>query len=491
MLKSFHRFLVLGLCLFHLISPVYGGNLAAQLPDIGTAGSGTLTPREERQLGQEFMRNIRQRLNLIEDPLANAYIQTLADRLQPKLEESEQNITVFLVDDPTINAFAGPGGYIGVHTGLLLAARHEGELASVLAHEMAHVSQRHLVRAFETSQKMSLSSMGAIIAGIILGNTNPQLSEAVIASTVAGSAQQQLTFSRSHEQEADRVGLELLANAGFDPRMMPSFFDVLQKHNRTVGSSAPEFLRTHPLTLARMADTRNRASQYPEQAHSDDSYFQLIQARIATLANKTSTNPFKQMSQSQQISKEANQYFQGLAAAKAGEYTLARKYIAPLLTVKTQRVLFYFSAANIELADNQPDKADKLIKNALEIFPGSTPLIEIRARALLQLEKPQQAYEILESAIRQHPDQIYLYQTYAKAASKVGKSAEAYRALGEQQFLLGNLHQAIDYLKQALKPGNLDKYDRISIEARLEELKSEVMSREQDREENKKNNSPF
>ena len=484
MLKSFRQLLTLRVPVFLVLvlvldSPIYGGNLAVQLPDIGSAGSSTLTPSQERQLGQEFMHNIRQNLKLIDDPFAVSYLQSLADRLQPKLGESELNITVFLVDDPSINAFAGPGGYIGVHAGLVLAARHEGELASVLAHEIAHVSQRHLVRSFETGQKMSLSSMGAIIAGLILGKNNPQISEAVIASTVAGNAQQQLTYSRTHEQEADRVGLEMLANAGYDPRMMPAFFDILQARHRTVGSSAPEFLRTHPLTVARMADTRNRAMQYPEQLQIDDSYFQLMQGRVANLTEKTGPNPFTQTSQSEHISKEANQYYLCLAAAKASHYSQARKYIGPLVKTGDQRILFYYSAANIEMADNHPEKALGLLKNALVIFPGNVPLIELQARALLQLEKPQQAFEILESALRQQPEQTYLYQTYAIAASKVGNYAEGYRALGEQQFLLGNLHQAIDYLKQALKSGDIDKYQRISIEARLEELKSETLTREQ------------
>lgn len=488
MLRFFRNLSTRGLALIYLLLvlsyPVYGGNLASQLPDIGTVGSSTLTPREEKLLGQEFMRNIRQSLKLLDDPLAVAYLQNLADRLQPKLGESGQDITVFLVDDPSINAFAGPGGYIGIHTGLLLAARAEGELASVMAHEIAHVSQRHLVRAFETSKKTSLATMGAIIAGIILGSSNPELSEAVIASSVAGSAQQQLTFSRTHEQEADRVGLELLANADFDPRMMVSFFEILQQRQRTLSNSAPEFLRTHPLTLSRIADTRNRAFQYPEHDPSDESFFQLMQARIANLSRETGSNPFNRSNQTREISQQASQYYEGLAAAKAGNYSQARILIAPLLQARTQRVLFYFSAANIELADNRPDEALKITNTALELFPGNTPLIELHARALLHQDKPQQAFEFLQSTLRQHPEQTFLYQTYAKAASKIGENAEAYRALGEQQFHLGNVHQAIEYLEQALKAGKLDKYEQISIEARLKDLKSEALSREQNRVEN-------
>jgi len=454
-------------CCFALVTPLNAANLASQLPDIGDAGSTVLTPRQEKLLGQEFMRSVRQSLNLLNDPLSTTYLQNLADRLQTKITDSNQDITVFIVDDPTINAFAGPGGYIGIHTGLILAARTEGELASVLAHEIAHVTQRHLVRAFKASSKMNLATMGAIIAAIVLGG---QVGEAVLASTVAGSVQQQLTFSRTHEQEADRVGLELLASANIDPRMMVSFFGVLQQQQRTISGTSPEFLRTHPLTLARIADTRNRAQQYPKYALTDSTSFQLIQARTATLANKTSSNPFGQANSS--ISKEAQEYYQALTAAKSNNYQQARRHIQPLLQADARRVLYHASAANIELADNQPEKARKIIVKALDLFPGNPSLSELYAKTLLQLKRPQLAFDALKIAIRRHPDKYYLYQSYANAASSLGKKAEAYRALAEYHVSLGNLLQAIDHLTRALSAGTLDHYDQLSAEARQKDQRT-------------------
>ena len=459
-------------------APLNAANLAAQLPDIGDAGSTVLTPREETLLGQEFMRSVRQSLTLLNDPLSVSYLQNLADRLQTKITDSNQAITVFIVDDPSINAFAGPGGYIGIHTGLILAARTEGELASVLAHEIAHVTQRHLVRAFKASSKTNLATMGAIIAAIVLGGSNPQVGEAVIASTVAGNAQQQLTFSRTHEQEADRVGLDLLASANIDPRMMVSFFGVLQQQQRTTGSTFPEFLLTHPLTLARIADTRNRAQQYPKYALTDNTSFQLIQARAATLAKKTGPNPFTQVDTG--IVKNAQEYYLALTAAKSNNYPLARKHIQPLLQSDARRILYHVSAASIELDDNQPEKARKIIVKALSLFPGNPLLTELYANTLLQLKQPQLAFDALKTAIRKHPEKYYLYQSYAKAASSLGKKAEAYRALAEYQVALGNLRQAIGHLTQALSAGTLDRYDQLSAAARQKELKSEVFTREKE-----------
>ncbi len=465
-------------CCFAFVAPLNAANLAAQLPDIGDAGSTVLTPQQEKLLGQEFMRSVRQSLNLLNDPLSRAYLQNLADKLQSKITDSNQDITVFIVDDPTINAFAGPGGYIGIHTGLILAARTEGELASVLAHEIAHVTQRHLVRAFKAGSKMNLATMGAIIAAIVLGANNPQVGEAVVASTVAGSAQQQLTYSRNHEQEADRVGLDLLASANIDPRMMVSFFGVLQQQQRTTGGTFPEFLMTHPLTLARIADTRNRAQQYANYPLTDNTPFQLIQARAATLANKTGSNPFAQANSD--ISKDARLYYLALAAAKSNNYSKARTHILPLLQTDTRKVLYHHSAASIELADHQPEKARKIIVRGLALFPGNPSLTELYANTLLQLKQPQLAFDALKIAIRKHPRRHYLYQSYAKAASSLGKKAEAYRALAEYQVALGNLRQAVDHLDRAISAGTLDQYDQLSAEARQKELKSEVFIREKE-----------
>jgi predicted Zn-dependent protease len=310
--------------------------------------------------------------------------------------------------------------------------------------------------------------MGAIIAAIVLGGNNPQVGEAVLASTVAGNIQQQLTFSRTHEQEADRVGLELLASADIDPRMMVSFFEILQQQQRTLSSSSPEFLRTHPLTLARIADTRNRASQYKQHSLTDNTAFQLIQARAATLSKKTGSNPFGQANSN--MSNNARDYYLALTATKSNNYSLARKHIKPLLRTDARRMLYHISAANIELADNQPEKARKIIVKALALFPRNPSLTEIYADTLLQLQQPKLAFDTLKTALRKHPDKPYLYQSYAKAASVLGNKAEAYRALAEYQIALGNLRQAIERLTQALSVGTLSRYDQLSAEARLKVL---------------------
>jgi len=465
------------LCLFiNLMLPVstMASDLSAQLPDIGKAGTSVLSPREEQQLGREFMRSVRHNLKLVDDPPSVAYLQSLADQLLISLQESHQPITVFLVDDPSINAFAGPGGYIGIHTGLLLTARNEGELVSVLAHEIAHVTQRHLVRAFEANSRMSLPTMGALIAAIVLGASNPQVGEALLASTMANSTQRQLAHSRSNEQEADNIGLDLMASADYDPRAMVAFFEILQNNQRSTEFAAPEFMRTHPLTLGRVADARNRAEQYLARAPRDNTTFELMQARASTLSKKSKTSPLNSHLEKSIWTHEAKKYFSALQAAKKGDYPLARTMLRQLIQENRHRVLFPYSAAQIELADNRPQPAQEILSQALKLFPGNLSLIELYANTLLRLEQPRPALETLKVALRKNPEYYRLYQPYAKAANALHEKAEAYRALAEWQYAQGGLYQAVAYLEQALKTPGLPPYERLTLQARQDMLKSEA-----------------
>jgi predicted Zn-dependent protease len=451
------------------------GELSGQLPNLGEAGSGILSPAEEQELGRKFMQSVQQRFALVDDPLANAYLQDLTDRLLSQLNQHEQSISVFIVDDPAINAFAGPGGHIGVHSGLILTARSEAELASVLAHEIAHVEQRHLVRRFEAGSRLTLQTMGAVIAAILLGD-NPQASQAILSSAMAGSAQQQLAYSREHEQEADRIGLELLASADFDPRAMVSFFQVLHQQTRIGESGAPEFIRTHPLTTARIADTDARAQRYPAARKGENPLFQIIQARLAAAASQNSAAlaAFQQRLRSQQVTRETAQYARALAALKAANHGEARSLLRPLLADDPLRLQYHFTAAEIELADRRPQQARDILEGILSLNPGNPYLTELLARTLLQLDQPAQAQQLMKDQIRRAGMQPRLYQLYAQAAIEAGRPAEAYRSLAEVEYFFGNLHQAIDYLEQALTDTTVTEMERLALDSRLKAMKAEA-----------------
>jgi beta-barrel assembly-enhancing protease len=461
------------------ISNTQANDISAQLPDIGKAGADVLSPLEEQQLGRDFMRSVEHSLKLVDDPPSVAYLQGLADQLASSLQESHPPITIFLVDDPAINAFAGPGGYIGIHTGLLLAARNEGELVSVISHEIAHVTQRHLVRSFEASSRMSLPTMGALIAAIVLGANNPQVGQAVLTSTLASSTQQQLTHSRSNEQEADNIGLDLMVGAAYDPRAMVNFFETLQNSQRGSESAAPEFMRTHPLTLGRIADARNRAEQHPVSGQKDNTTFELMQARAIVLGRKEQSKALDANLQTSSWTGVAKKYFAALNAAQKENFNKARTTLQQLIQENPNRVLFPYSAAQIELINNRPKQAAEILRSALNLFPGNLPLLELQIRTLLLLQQPKQAIDLLDDTLRKHPDQARLYQPYAEAANALGKKADAYWALAEQQYAHGNLYQAVEYLQQALNTPGLPPYDRLAIMARQDMFKTEIRQREQ------------
>lgn len=452
------------------------------LPDIGDAGGNLITLEQEQLIGREFMRSVRLSLPILNDPIVTAYLQFLGERLISQVDGYEQKVTFFLVNDPSINAFAGPGGYIGIHTGLILSAHTEAEMVSVMAHELAHVIQRHLVRSIEAGQRMELTTIAAMIAAVLIGSQSSQAGQAVMTGAMAQSAQQQLSYSRLHEQEADRVGISMMSRAGFDPREMVSFFETLQAANRYAGSQSLEFLQTHPLTLSRIADAKNRAEQLPGGNQRDDLTFQLIKARVKILSGKGVY--LQKQRPEDEIPKAAILYQRALEKTSAKNFNAARKIIQELLENDRQRVLYHLTAAEIELAADKPRSARKLLESALILFPNNPPLLEMLAETLIKEGKASEANALLEEQIRYRPSRR-LYSLHAQAAKAARQYAEAYQSLAELNYLDGNTVQAISYLKQALEEGGTSQYEQLAMQARLATWKEEILEN-QDKNEDQK-----
>src|SRR5512134_3004360 len=235
---------------------------AQALPELGDAAGATIAPQVERRIGESIVREIRFRHPAyVDDPEVSDYVDGLGRRLLAANPGAQPDFEFFVVRDPTINAFALPGGFVGVHTGLLLAAESESELASVLAHEIAHVTQRHIARMLGQQQQMQLPMLAAIAAAILLGGSRPDLAAGATAAVQAGAVQTQLSYSRDFEREADRIGFQALEDAGFDMHAMGSFFEKMQRGMRIADDgSVPGYLRTHPITTERIADAQNRAA---------------------------------------------------------------------------------------------------------------------------------------------------------------------------------------------------------------------------------------
>jgi len=216
------------LCLF-LCVPAWPEVTTLDLPDIGDSTGGILSPEFERRLGQAFLSQVRKQADIVSDPEINNYIESIGYRLVSQSDNNEQQFTFFVINDPLINAFAAPGGIVGINSGVVMNARSESELAGVVAHEIAHVTQKHMARSVEMSKQMSIPTLAAMLGAILVATQNPEAGQAALMAVQGASAQARINFTRANEQEADRIGIQLLVRAGFDPHGMAGFFRRLQQ----------------------------------------------------------------------------------------------------------------------------------------------------------------------------------------------------------------------------------------------------------------------
>ena len=256
------------------------GAFGQGLPDLGDVSQSEFSPVQERRLGEGIMREIRADRSYSDDAEVAHYLNTLGYRLVSAGGESRQEFDFFLMVDPQINAFALPGGFIGVNSGLILAAQSESELASVLSHEIAHVTQHHIARMLGEQKTSAITSLAGLAIAILASRVSSDMSQAALVVSQAASVQSSLNFTRANEREADRVGFQTLEHAGFDPQAMPLFFERLQRSTRFYETAAPSYLRTHPLTYERIADMQNRAQNLQYRQVPDNLDFQLIRAKL-------------------------------------------------------------------------------------------------------------------------------------------------------------------------------------------------------------------
>ncbi|WP_289283810.1 M48 family metallopeptidase, partial [Methylophaga sp. UBA5088] len=322
--------------LYYIVSLLFFSHLSTSwaldiaLPEMGDSAGELISPREELEIGQAFFWRLQQSTDLVEDPEVNSYIQSLGYRLASNSNEPNLNYTFFVVPDGTVNAFATPGGYVGVNSGLILTAANEDELASVMSHEIAHITQRHILRSFENSKRMTIPRTAAMIAAALLGAADPKAGSAAIMAVQAGSIQSQIDYTRANEAEADNIGMQTLVRSGFNPEAMPSFFEKLQQASRFYGGDAvPEFLRTHPVTTSRIADARGRASQLSVKPRlSDHEQFYLIKEKLRVMTAQDSGELIEyyqhQLTRDDLVNKDPVNYGYVLALIKNAQYTAAR-----------------------------------------------------------------------------------------------------------------------------------------------------------------------
>ena len=447
---------------------------ADTLPDLGEASQTVFSAQTERKVGEAIMRDIRLDRAYLDDPEGADYLNSLGYRLAAHSNNNRQDFEFFLIQDSTLNAFALPGGFIGVHSGLILSAQTESELAGVLAHEIAHVTQHHIARMVAAESRNSVATLAALALAILASRSNGQVGTAAVVAAQAGAIQNQLDFTREHEREADRVGLQILRASNFDPRGMSAFFQRLQKHTRAYENNAPSYLRTHPLTTERISDMENRVAELPYRQAADSLEFQLVRAKLRAASGsvREAIAYFEESLRERKFTNEAATRY-GLASAllRARQYDRADKELASLRKVlPSSHPMVEVLAGELKAAQGIPNLVAHY-RQAIKSFPTHRALVYGYAGALLAAQDSTTVLSLLESRLRATPSDYRLHELQAQAFAQQGRRLPQHRALAEAQTLRGNLPAAIEQLQIALKAGDGDFYQLSSVEARLRELR--------------------
>lgn len=448
---------------------------AQTLPELGDASGALLSPQMERRIGEQAMREIRRQPDFVDDPELTEYINAVGHRIVAAAD-TRQDFEFFLVNDKTVNAFSMPGGFVGVNTGLLLAAQTESELAGVLGHEVAHVTQHHIARMIGKQDQMSIPILAALVLGLLAARSNPDLAQAAIAGAGATSVQSQLNYSRDFEREADRIGFQYLQQAGFDVGGMATFFERLQKATRLYENNAPAYLRTHPLTTERIADMQNRAQMAAYKQAPDSIEFQLARAKLRAEQGlpRDAVAYFDELVRQRRYASEAGARY-GLAAAlaRARDYARAGKEVEALRKLTGGHPMVELLAARIRLAGGDVAGARDLLRAALARAPDYRPLHYAYVDVLQRLGEHQEALAWLSELVKDYPRDARLYSLEAKSFAASGKRLLHHQALAETYVLQGTLPAAIEQLQLAQKSGDGDFYQLSAIEARLRDLRAQ------------------
>jgi len=431
-----------------------------ELPDMGDSSGTLITPAEEKEFGEAFFRSLHSQITINQDAEIQQYIQSIGERLVANSDAPSQPFHFFVVLEKDINAFAGPGGYIGVNSGLILITEAESELASVMAHEIGHVTQRHLYRAFEASGRLSIPTAAATLAAILLGTQSPAMGQAALVAIQAGSVQFQIDFTRENEEEADRVGMQTLVGSQFDPRSMPTFFERLQQSSRYYGQNIPEFLRTHPVTASRISDTRGRAETYPFKQYADSLGYQLTKAKIRVLTSTDIAEALKYfqsgLTQGTTEQRTVARYGIGLIALNSQKFDEAETTFQQLVKEYPNQAQYVAALARTALESRNYNTALARYKKLTEQFPDNEAIKLEYITSLLKAGNPEQARKnlfLLKPKTQQQP--IYS-QLLAQAYSDLNQPAESHRYLAEYYYATGQTREAIQQIRLAQKSKGLN-----------------------------------
>jgi predicted Zn-dependent protease len=465
--------LLLALCL-SVLPRAFG----QALPELGEGSSTVLPPQLERKIGEGIMREIRSREpSYLDDPEISDYLNQLGARLVAAVPGARQDFEFFAIRDPSINAFAMPGGFVGVHTGLLTSAESESEVASVLGHEIAHVTQRHIARMLGTQQQMQIPGLIALAAALLLGRSRPDIAQGAMMAAQGVMAQTQLSYSRDFEREADRIGFQTLTSAGFDARAMAGFFEKMQRTTRVMDDgSVPGYLRSHPISTERIADAQARAANLPYRQHPDSLDFHLVRAKLRAEFGdpRDAVTEFKAAVGDLRYANEiAARYGLAVALLRAKRPREAEVELSRLGDRAKGSPLFVTLAARARQAQSDDAGALKLLKEGSARWPQRRSVVYAYAEALGTQGRSDELLAVIEPQMRLYPRDDRLHEMRARAFAALGKRLRQHQAQAEVYALRGSLPGAIEQLQLAQAAGDGNFYELSAVEARLKELRAE------------------
>ncbi|SMG01683.1 M48 family metalloprotease [Burkholderia singularis] len=478
---------------------------ALQLPDLGDGSGGALTPRAERRLGERVMRDVRRDPDYLDDWLVRDYLNSVAAKLSAAATAQfiggyVPDFDLFAMRDPQINAFSLPGGFIGINSGLVATTQTESELASVIGHEMGHVLQRHIARMIGANEKTGYATLATMLFGLLAGilARSGDLGSAIAMGGQAFAIDNQLRFSRSAEREADRVGFQLLAGAGYDPYGMPGFFERLDRASTGGDAGVPPYARTHPLTGERIADMDDRARRAPYRQPRQSPEYGFVRARLRILQNRSLTDYANEVRRMRSEIDDriapnvaANWYGIALGETLGGRYDEASRALAAARAALARAAAreaggppdspsLDVLAVQIMRLSGRADDAVRLAAAAHKRWPGSHAAIAAHLQALLAARRYADAQTLAQAETRADPGQPDWWNYLAQASLGKGDALMQRRALAEKFALDGAWPSAIRQLREARDNKSAGFYEQSIISARLHEFEARYKEEQED-----------
>ena len=446
----------------------YGINL----PDIGDPASEVLSVNQEAELGKILVPQLNRRLPVSNDPEIRNYLQSLGTRLITGGLNSDFPYYFFLIFDNRINAFAMPGGIVAINSGLFNLTQNESELASVVAHEISHISQRHIARQFSRQQRLSVVSSLALLGSIIATIYGGDAGGAAAQATISGIQNAQTAYSRSFEQEADRLGMILLVNANLDPYGMPRFFERMNAQSQLGSAQVPEFLRTHPLTLSRVSDSKARADQYKYRNYIEDTiHYQYTKSRIIATSNDPNQLVSFYRKKIEESPTNLHYYIYGLAMSRLGRGNKAIQILDKIEPNNNELFPVSIAKAQVMISNRDGQQALKILEELDKSYPRNEAVIYYMATALIENKQPKLALDKLDTLNLSITGNPAIQRLRARAAKAAGLSWISHEALADYDLMNAKYDTAMEQYLIALRQRGIDKNSKVRIEAKKDRLR--------------------